>query len=168
MISLERQENIAVERDTLPESYRTVLRRSSSVVVFSWRTKCAGRAGLVTYSTAFQLSASPRLPRQHGPLSRRILSPKVHSYPVCIQASHQNTGLGLWDMFVEYHLWNPRVRCENFCDKNCIAELRKVATLAHAINDNCICSGEMGILLVANVLEKTIFGPFAFRIPQVF
>lgn len=89
MISLERQENIAVERDTLPESYRTVLRRSSSVVVFSWRTKCAGRAGLVTYSTAFQLSASPRLPRQHGPLSRRILSPKVHSYPVCIQASEK-------------------------------------------------------------------------------
>lgn len=89
MISLERQENIAVERDTLPESYHTVLRRSSSVVVFSWRTKCAGRAGLVTYSTAFQLSASPRLPRQHGPLSRRILSPKVHSYPVCIQASEK-------------------------------------------------------------------------------
>lgn len=62
---------------------------------------------------------------------------------------------------------DPRVRCENFCDKNCIAELRKVATLAHAINDNCICSGEMGILHVPNVLEN-IFGPFAFRIPQVF
>ena len=85
-----------------------------------------------------------------------------------VNVPHQNTGLGLWDMFVEYHLWNPRVRCENFCDKNCIAELRKVATLAHAINDNCICSGEMGILHVPYVLEKTIFGPFAFRIPQVF
>lgn len=62
----------------------------------------------------------------------------------------------------------PTGTCENFCDKNCIAELRKVATLAHAINDNCICSGEMGILHVPIVLEKTIFGPFAFRIPQVF
>lgn len=89
MISLERLENIAVERDTLPESYRTVLQHSSSVVVFSWRTTCVGRASLVTYSTAFQLSASPRLPRQRDPLSRRILCPKVHSYPACIQASEK-------------------------------------------------------------------------------